>query len=85
MSEKTLGQLSRILKSLRIHGLIKKVNKTYKYYLIALGKQIQTHMKIKAETLSPRSVNLLHFIIQNALAQAGLSTFIFTKKIRCLF
>jgi len=38
--EKSQGQLSRILKRLRLHGLIKKVGKTYKYYLSALGRQI---------------------------------------------
>ena len=38
--EKTPGQLSRILKRLRLHGLIKKVGKTYKYYLTAIGKQV---------------------------------------------
>ena len=34
------GQISRLMKRLRMHGLIKKVGKTYKYYLIALGKQV---------------------------------------------
>jgi hypothetical protein len=38
--DKTPGQLSRILKRLRLHGLIKKVGKTYKYYMTALGRQI---------------------------------------------
>jgi len=38
--EKKPGQLSRILKRLRLHGLIKKVGKTYKYYLSALGRQV---------------------------------------------
>ena len=28
------------MKRLRIHGLIKKVSHTYKYYLTALGKQV---------------------------------------------
>jgi hypothetical protein len=34
------GQVSRTLKSLRLRGLIKKVGKTYKYYLTRLGKQV---------------------------------------------
>lgn len=38
LPEKSPGQLSRILKRLRIHGMIKKVGKTYKYYLTELGK-----------------------------------------------
>jgi DNA-binding PadR family transcriptional regulator len=37
---KNTGQISRLMKRLRMHGLIKKVGKTYKYYLTALGKQV---------------------------------------------
>ena len=37
---KTSGQISRILKKLHIHGLIKKVGRTYKYYLTQLGQQL---------------------------------------------
>lgn len=32
--------ISRILKRLRLHGIIKKVGKSYKYYLSKLGKQV---------------------------------------------
>jgi hypothetical protein len=35
----TGAQVSRILKRLHLHGLIKKVGHTYKYYLTALGKR----------------------------------------------
>jgi len=38
--EKKPWQISRILKRLRLHGLIKKVGSSYKYYLTSLGKQI---------------------------------------------
>lgn len=34
------SKISRILKRLRLHGIIKKVGKSYKYYLSKLGKQI---------------------------------------------
>lgn len=34
------GQISRTMKRLRVHGLIKKIGHTYKYYLTALGKQV---------------------------------------------
>lgn len=34
------GQMSRILRRLRTHGLIKKASRCYKYYLTALGKQV---------------------------------------------
>ena len=37
---KNTGQISRLMKRLRMHGLIKKVGKTTKYYLTALGKQV---------------------------------------------
>jgi hypothetical protein len=49
------------LKRLRLHGLIKKVGKTYKYYLTALGKQvISLGLKLKQ----------LHIIPQLSLAAA---------------
>ena len=31
--------VGRILKRLRLHGLIKKIGKTYKYYLTELGQR----------------------------------------------
>src|SRR3990172_7806718 len=34
------GQITRLLKRLRAHGLIKKVGKHYKYYLTAFGRQV---------------------------------------------
>jgi hypothetical protein len=37
---KNTGQISRLMKRLRMHGLIKKVGKTYKYYVTTLGKQV---------------------------------------------
>ena len=39
LPEKKPWQLSRILKRLRLHGLVKKVGHAYKYYLTRLGKQ----------------------------------------------
>jgi hypothetical protein len=40
MPDITSGRLSRLLRSLRLHGLIKKVGKTYKYYLTQFGQQV---------------------------------------------
>jgi len=40
LRDRTSGQISRLMKRLRLHGLIKKVGHTYKYYLTALGKQV---------------------------------------------
>ncbi|MCI0419043.1 MAG: MarR family transcriptional regulator [Acidobacteria bacterium] len=42
LSHHTPGQLSRLLKRLRVHGLLKKVGRRYKYYLTALGRQVAT-------------------------------------------
>ena len=40
MPGKTTDQISRTIKRLRKHGLIKKVRHTYKYYLTALGRRV---------------------------------------------
>jgi hypothetical protein len=54
LSEKTSGQISRLLKRLRLHGLIKKVGHTYRYYLTLLGKQvIASGLKLKNLVLIP--------------------------------
>lgn len=42
MKTKNTGQISRLMKRLRTHGLIKKIGRTYKYYLTAVGKQVIT-------------------------------------------
>lgn len=48
LSNKSSGQISRIIKRLMLKGLIKKVNKTYRYYLTTLGnKVIKTALKVK--------------------------------------
>ena len=48
------GQLSRILRRLRTHGLIKKAAHCYKYYLTALGKQvIALGLKLKELVILP--------------------------------
>ena len=53
-SDKSTAQISRILKRLKLHGIIKKARNTYKYYLTILGKQVAlTAMKIKESVLIP--------------------------------
>jgi hypothetical protein len=48
------GQISRLLKRLRTHGLIKKVARCYKYYLTALGRQtIALGLKLKNLVIIP--------------------------------
>jgi DNA-binding HxlR family transcriptional regulator len=39
---KSSSALSRVLKRLRVHGIIKRVARTYKYYLTKLGKAVIT-------------------------------------------
>ena len=48
------AQLSRLLKRLRIHGLIKKIGKRYKYYLTVLGRTVATAaLKLRELVLIP--------------------------------
>jgi hypothetical protein len=42
IKDKKGHQISRLLKRLRKHGLIKKIANTYKYYLTALGRRVTT-------------------------------------------
>jgi len=39
LSDKSASQVTRLLKRLRVHGVIKKVGKRYKYYLTDFGRQ----------------------------------------------
>src|SRR5450432_2419615 len=48
------GQMSRIIRRLRTHGLIKKASHCYKYYLTALGKQVVAlGLKLKELVIIP--------------------------------
>jgi hypothetical protein len=52
---KTSGQMSRPLKSPRLHGLIKEIGKTYKYYLTSFVKQVMTlGLKLKELHIIPQ-------------------------------
>lgn len=42
LTQYSSDQLSRLLKRLRVHGLVKKIGKSYKYYLTKFGKEIIT-------------------------------------------
>lgn len=42
LTQYSSDQLTRLLKRLRVHGIIKKVSKGYKYYLTSFGKDIIT-------------------------------------------
>jgi len=48
------AKISRLIKRLNVFGLIKKVGKTYKYYLTKLGKDLViTAEKLKETVLIP--------------------------------
>lgn len=45
---KSSSQVSRLIKRLRTHGLLKKIGRTYKYYLTKLGRKvIASGLKLK--------------------------------------
>lgn len=55
---KNSGQISRILKRLHVHGLIKKIGHTYKYYLSKFGQQvILMGLKLKELVVIPSLAN----------------------------
>jgi len=55
LPDKNSGQMSRLLKRLRVHGLIKKVGRTYKYYLPSFGKDvIATGLKLRELVIIPQ-------------------------------
>ena len=54
LKKKTSGQVSRLIKRLHTHRLIKKTKHSYKYYLTNLGKRvIATALKIKEFVVIP--------------------------------
>jgi len=51
---KNTGQISRLLKRLHVHGLIRKIGHTYKYYLSKFGQQvILMGLKLKELVIIP--------------------------------
>ena len=51
---KTGSQVTRIMKRLRLHGLIKKVGRTYKYYLTPFGRIVAaTALRLRQEIVIP--------------------------------
>lgn len=55
LNDLTPGQISRRLKNLLVHGLIKRVGRTYKYYLTNFGRRvIVTALKLKELVIVPQ-------------------------------
>ncbi len=54
LSETSATQVSRMFKRLKMHGLIKKVRGTYKYYLTHLGQKLaNTALKLRTMVIIP--------------------------------
>ena len=54
LPEKTGPQVSRLLKRLHVHGLIRKVGHTYKYYLTKFGQEVVlTALKLRELVVIP--------------------------------
>ena len=59
IENKNTAQISRILKRLRSHGLVKKVANTYKYYLTRFGSKVITMgLKLKQLYIIPQLAHL---------------------------
>ena len=57
---KNSGQITRLLKRLRVHGLIKKVGRRYKYYLTELGRQVVAMaLKLREMAIIPELARLV--------------------------
>ena len=55
LPDKNSAQVSRLLKRLRLHGLVKKVGHTYKYYLTQFGKDVlATGLKLRELVIIPQ-------------------------------
>jgi hypothetical protein len=55
LPDKHSGQVSRLLKRLRVHGFIKKVGRTYKHYLTQFGKDVvATGLKLRELVVIPQ-------------------------------
>jgi DNA-binding HxlR family transcriptional regulator len=55
LPELNSAQVSRLLKRLRTHGLIKKVGRTYKYYATTFGKDVvATALKLRELVIIPQ-------------------------------
>ena len=55
LPEFSSGQVSRLLKRLRTHGLVKRVGRTYRYYVTAFGKQVvATALKLRELVIIPQ-------------------------------
>ena len=56
--DKEGGHVSRLLRRLRVHGLIKKIGLTFKYYLTRMGRStVACALRLRQETVLPALAN----------------------------
>jgi hypothetical protein len=66
LRDKTGPQISRMLKRLRTHGLIKKIGRTYKYYLTRFGRLVvMTALKLRRLVIIPSLATAQQALAQN--------------------
>ena len=54
LDDKNCGQVTRLLKRLRVHGLVKRVGRRYKYYLTVFGRQVAAMaLKLRETVIIP--------------------------------
>jgi hypothetical protein len=54
LPDQSTGVISRALKRLRVHGLVKRIGHSYKYYVTSLGRRVLlTGLKLKELVLIP--------------------------------
>lgn len=55
LPDKSASQVTRLLKRLRVHGIIKKVGKRYKYYLTDFGREVASMaLKLREMVIIPQ-------------------------------
>jgi len=60
LRHQSAGYISRTLKRLRTHGLIKRIGRTYKYYLTNLGRRVVlTGLKVRTLVVLPELATTL--------------------------
>ena len=60
LPDRSAPHVSRLLKRLHVHGLIKKIGRTYKYYLTQTGQQVVlTALKLRELVVIPSLAGLL--------------------------
>ena len=60
LPDKTAGQITRLFKRLRVHGLIKRAGKCYRYYLTDFGRTVATTaLKLRELVIIPQLASCL--------------------------